>query len=176
MHHFIIICEFKLELQSGNGQVGSWPLWPWHLTSDLDLLHGRYPGPWWYLLKISWWYDDGNIVKKVWRTDRRRDRQTENTIHRAAWSQLKTANATRKSRKTYLGITMRSLGFQNFQQCCFRLPDWWYNSTHWMGRFFLANVLMIHLDSFCLVIPLAGPSPKLGPHLFRIWAYSSGTN
>ena len=63
------------------------------LTFDLDLLHGRYPGPWWLLLKISWWYDDGNIVKKVWRTDRRTDgqtdRQTENTIHRAAWSQLK---------------------------------------------------------------------------------------
>ena len=38
-------------------------------------------------------YDDGNIVKKVWRTDRRTDgqtdRQTENTIHKAAWSQLK---------------------------------------------------------------------------------------
>ena len=34
---------------------------------------------------------DRNIVKKVWRTDRDRqtDRWTENTIHRAAWSQLK---------------------------------------------------------------------------------------
>ena len=47
---------------------------------------------------MSWWYDDGNIVKKVWRTDgrtdgqtdRRTDGQTENTICRAAWSQLKT--------------------------------------------------------------------------------------
>ena len=29
------------------GKVGSWPLWPWPLTSDLDLLHGPYPGPWW---------------------------------------------------------------------------------------------------------------------------------
>ena len=42
---------------------------------------------------MSWWYDDGNIVKKVWQTDRRTDgqtdRRTENTIHRAAWSQLK---------------------------------------------------------------------------------------
>ena len=26
-------------------KVGSWPLWPWPLTSDLDLLHGPYPGP-----------------------------------------------------------------------------------------------------------------------------------
>ena len=46
MHHFIIICEFKLELQSGNGLVGLWPLWPWPLTSDLDLLHGPYVGHW----------------------------------------------------------------------------------------------------------------------------------
>ena len=28
-------------------KVGSWPLWPWPLTSDLDLLHGPYPGPTW---------------------------------------------------------------------------------------------------------------------------------
>ena len=33
---------------------------------------------------------------------------------------------------------MRSIGFQNFQQCCFRLPDWWSNSMHWMGQLFLA--------------------------------------
>ena len=32
---------------------------------------------------------------------------------------------------------MRSMGFQNFQQCCFRLPYWWSNSTHWMGWLFL---------------------------------------
>ena len=38
--------------------------------------------------------DDGNIVKKVWQTDRRTDRRTENTIHRAAWSQLKTARGS----------------------------------------------------------------------------------
>ena len=35
--------------------------------------------------------DDGNIVKKVWRTDGQTDRRTENTICRAACSQLKTA-------------------------------------------------------------------------------------
>ena len=28
-------------------KFGSWPLWPWPLTSDLDLLHGPYPGPMW---------------------------------------------------------------------------------------------------------------------------------
>ena len=36
------ICEFQLELQSGNGSIGFWPLWPWPLTSDLDLLHGLH--------------------------------------------------------------------------------------------------------------------------------------
>ena len=51
-------------------------------------------------MKISWWYNDGNIVKKVWQTDgqkdRRTDRQTDWTIHRAAWSQLKTRSNSRQ--------------------------------------------------------------------------------
>ena len=64
VHHFMDISEFKLELQSGNAQFGSKPV-------------------------ISWWYDEGNIVIKVWRTDRQTDGQTDWTIHRAAWSQLK---------------------------------------------------------------------------------------
>ena len=33
--------------------------------------------------------------KKVWQTDRQTDRRTENTIHRAAWSQLKTRDWSR---------------------------------------------------------------------------------
>ena len=41
VHHFITIGEFKLELQSGNTQIGSkstifWAVWPWNLTDDLD--------------------------------------------------------------------------------------------------------------------------------------------
>ena len=63
-------------------------LWPWPFAWTLLLS----------LVIISWWYDDGNIVKKVWQTDGQTDRQTdgqtdrrtENTICRAAWSQLKT--------------------------------------------------------------------------------------
>ena len=39
VNHFIAIREFMLELQSGNGYVRLL-LWPWPLTSDLDLLHG----------------------------------------------------------------------------------------------------------------------------------------
>ena len=53
-------------------------LWPLTLTfcMDLTLVIGNN----------SWkFHDDANIVKKVWQTDRR----TENTICRAAWSQLK---------------------------------------------------------------------------------------
>ena len=46
------------------------------------VLHGRYPGPWWYLLTISWSYDDRNIVKKVWRKDGQTDRQTDRRTDR----------------------------------------------------------------------------------------------
>ena len=37
MHHFLGICEFKLEWWSGNVHNLLWPLWAWPLTSDLDL-------------------------------------------------------------------------------------------------------------------------------------------
>ena len=45
LHHFIAIGVFKLE--SWNAQFGLnstifRALWPWPLTSDLDLLHGRH--------------------------------------------------------------------------------------------------------------------------------------
>ena len=41
VHHFVAIGEFKLELQSGNGQSGSnsvifRAVWPWNLTDDLE--------------------------------------------------------------------------------------------------------------------------------------------
>ena len=41
VHHFVVISEFKLEVQSGNAQFGSksesfCPLWPWNLTDDLE--------------------------------------------------------------------------------------------------------------------------------------------
>ena len=43
--------------------------WPWTFawTSLLSLVISP---------KMLWWYDDGNIVKKVWRTDRQPDRHT----------------------------------------------------------------------------------------------------
>ena len=41
VHHFVAICVFKLELQSGNDQSGSnstifRAVWPWNLTDDLE--------------------------------------------------------------------------------------------------------------------------------------------
>ena len=41
VHHFVTIDEFKLELQSGNAQIGSkstilWAALPWSLTDDLE--------------------------------------------------------------------------------------------------------------------------------------------
>ena len=63
-------------------------LWPWPLawTSLLSMV---------ITLKISWWSDDRNIVKKCVtdrladrRTDGRTDRRTERCVLRAAWSQL----------------------------------------------------------------------------------------
>ena len=46
MHHLVAIDEFQFALQSGKGQIGGWPLWPWPLTSDLDLLHGHHFCQW----------------------------------------------------------------------------------------------------------------------------------
>ena len=46
VHNFIAICEFKLELRSGNGKIGFLPLWPWYLTPDLELLHGHHFCQW----------------------------------------------------------------------------------------------------------------------------------
>ena len=45
VHHFKAICEFKLELQSGNIQFGStlvilFPVWAWNLTDKLEKQQG----------------------------------------------------------------------------------------------------------------------------------------
>ena len=55
VHHFIVISEFKLELESGNAQFGSkssifWPLWLWNLTNDLEKQQGTSP----LLLQALW--------------------------------------------------------------------------------------------------------------------------
>ena len=95
MYHFIIICEFKLELQSGNENLGrdlcDLDLWPLTLTFCMDLTLVQCDNSWKF-------HDDtmmGTWSKRCDRrtdgqTDGQTDRRTENTIHRAAWSQLKT--------------------------------------------------------------------------------------
>ena len=46
VHHLIAICEFKMELQSGNAKFGSksaiffCPVWPRNLTDDLEKQYG----------------------------------------------------------------------------------------------------------------------------------------
>ena len=72
VNHLVVFSELKPELQSGNKQIGAkfiltsitlafdfWP-WPfaWILRLSMAITH-----------KISRWYDDGNIVKRVWLTD-----------------------------------------------------------------------------------------------------------
>ena len=56
-------------------------IWLWPLTSDLDLLYGHRLCQWNQHMIISWWYYDGNIYTKKGVTDR----QTDWTVHRAAW-------------------------------------------------------------------------------------------
>ena len=52
VHHFIAICEFKLELQSGHSWIGFWPMWPWPLNFDLDItfsfINGNFMMIWWW--------------------------------------------------------------------------------------------------------------------------------
>ena len=57
VHHFKAICEFKLELQSGNAQFGSklaifCPVWPWNLRDDLKN-NNRVPLPCYFKLCAS---------------------------------------------------------------------------------------------------------------------------
>ena len=58
-------------------------LWPFAWTSLLSLVITPEN------FMMIQMYDDGNIVKKVWQTDRWTDGRTDWTIHRAAWWQLK---------------------------------------------------------------------------------------
>ena len=64
-------------------------LWPLTLTFCMDIMSVNGNNSW----KISWWYDDRNIVKKIWQTDRETDTQADGqmeiSVLRAAWLQLK---------------------------------------------------------------------------------------
>ena len=111
-HHFIDIDRFRFELQSGNAQIGSnltifrLP-WPWNFTDDLEnnrapllcplKLYASFGShrliPIWVtvLKRTNWVLTSVTLIFDLWRTDRRTDGQTDRTIHRAAWLQLKIA-------------------------------------------------------------------------------------
>ena len=102
VHHSIIICEFKLELQSGNGYVGFWPLWPLTLTFSMDLTF--------VIGDNSRKFHDDTMMGTQWkRCDRRADGQidgqTENTICTVAWSQLKTPFYSLSGKTSYRQIS-----------------------------------------------------------------------
>ena len=76
---------------------------------------------------------------------------------------LKSRKCHKEIAKTYLGLTMHALTRIS------EFPAMLFPTAGLMVQFhaldevtFSGNFLMIHLDSFCLVIALAGPSPKLG--------------
>ena len=76
--------HYHMWIQTG---VTVWKLLNWvltsvTLTSDLYLnLHGPHFCHWQSLPKISWRYNDGNIVKRVWQAERQTDRQTDGLNH-----------------------------------------------------------------------------------------------
>ena len=75
---------------------------------------------------------------------------------------IQNANIIRKCRKKYFGMTMYPFGLPTFQRCCFRLTEWWPNSTHWTWRLFLAR--------FCNYSPwLLLPPDSLCPHFPYIY-------
>ena len=94
-----------------------WP-WPFAWTSLLSLVITPEN-----FVMIRWWEHN----QKVWRTDRQKDRQTDWSIHRAVWSQLK------KNKGNFPHRTFTCIRF--WSQCkfwqCFetittssRLNDW----------------------------------------------------
>ena len=90
VHHFIAICKFKLDLHSGNAQIGDNFIFT-SVTFTLDLC--PWPFAWTSLLSMAitpenfimiWWHQ--HWEKGV--TDGRADGQKCSSL-RAAWSQLK---------------------------------------------------------------------------------------
>ena len=95
LYHNKLCASFHCHMWSQTGVTVrkrlSWILTSVTLTFDLDLLHGHHFWNW-KALKVLWWYDDGNTVKKGvtdGQTNRRADGRTDGKDHRAAWSQLK---------------------------------------------------------------------------------------
>ena len=91
VHYFKAICEFKLELQSGNAQIGA----KFILTS-VTLTFDLWPWPFAWVLLLSMVITSANLMVIRWQehcekgmTDGRTDGRTESGVRRAARSQLK---------------------------------------------------------------------------------------
>ena len=85
----------------------SW-FWPLTLTFCMDLILVIGDNSWKF-------HDDENIVKKVWQAVRLTDGRTENTIHGAAWLQLKQklgSDCVRHDGKFYLYLTQNHVTAQ----------------------------------------------------------------
>ena len=86
-------------------------LWPWPFAWTLPWSVVITPEN---FMMIRWWEHSQKGV-----TDRQTDRQTENTIHRAAWSQLKTLGHMAENKCGYqMHIFVTSLSSQHS-------PVWW---------------------------------------------------
>ena len=75
VHHFIVIGEFKLKLQSGNAKFGSKSMiflavWPWNLTDDLEKNRARLLCCFKLCASFHshWWIQTGVTVRKrpIW--------------------------------------------------------------------------------------------------------------
>ena len=75
VHHFLVIGEFNLELQSGKGQYGSnskvlRAMLPWNLTDVLEkkIVHLFYATLNFALFLSDWWIQTGVTVRKnpIW--------------------------------------------------------------------------------------------------------------
>ena len=89
VHHFVALCEFKLELCSGKAPIGAkfaltcdLDLWPLTLTFCIDIMivNGNN----------SWKFHDDTMTEILWKKcDGWTNRQTDRSVLRANWLQLK---------------------------------------------------------------------------------------
>ena len=98
VHYFIAICKLKLEIQSGNAQIGAqfvltyvtltFDLWPWPFASTS--LWSMVMTPEYFMMIL--WQEHNETGVTDGQTDRHTDRRTERSVLRAAWLQLKKEN------------------------------------------------------------------------------------
>ena len=92
VHHFIATCKFHIELQYGNAHIGAKIVF----TSE-TLTFDIWPRPFAWTSLLSMVITFENFMMILWQehcekgvTDGRTDRQTDRSVLRTAWSQLKT--------------------------------------------------------------------------------------